>query len=43
VTELGLELDTSEEREASFDYSDLLDEPAPNEQQQNATAEANGD
>jgi len=32
ATELGLELDTTEEREAEFDYSDLLNKPAPNEQ-----------
>jgi hypothetical protein len=32
ATELGLELDTTKEREAGFDYSDLLDKPAPNEQ-----------
>jgi len=31
VSDLGLELDTGDEQEAQFDYSDLLDKPAPDE------------
>jgi hypothetical protein len=30
ASDLGMELDTTNEDEAEFDYSDLLDEPAPN-------------
>jgi len=31
VSDIGLELDLTEERDAEFDYSDILDGPAPNE------------
>jgi len=43
VAELGLELDTSEEEEAAFDYSDLLDKPAPNEQSTSTSGKIQAD
>jgi len=43
VADLGLELDTSEEQEAAFDYSDLLDKPAPNEQSTSSGIQADDD